>query len=599
MSTHAARLAALRDQLSRDRLDGFVVPLTDEHMSEYVGAYAQRLAWLTGFQGSAGTAVVLPAEAAIFTDGRYTIQVRQQVSAHDWQFVGVPETTVSGWLAEHAGEGARIGYDPWLHTAAWVAEAGAALAARRATLVPVDTNPVDAVWPDRPAPSDAKLTVQDTAHAGRNAADKRAEIADWLAAEQADALVLTALDSIAWLLNIRGGDVAHTPVALAYAIVAADGTADLFVASDKLTDAVRQHLGNAVRLHARAAFAEALGGYAGKRVALDPAFSVAAIGQALAAGGAELVLRRDPVLLAKACKTPAEIAGHRAASVRDGAALSRFLRWIATEGPKGTQTELSAAAKLEAFRRESGVLLDLSFDTISATGPNGALPHYHVTPEGDTRIERGQLYLVDSGGQYADGTTDVTRVVPIGAPTPEMRDRFTRVLKGHIALATAVFPQGTTGAQLDAFARRPLWEVGLDFAHGTGHGVGAYLSVHEGPARIAKPSYPGGGPQEPLRAGMILSNEPGYYKAGEYGIRIENLLLVVEREIPGGDMPVLAFETLTFSPIDRDLIDPALLTDDELSWLNAYHARVTEKIGAELGGEDKAWLSARCSPVVR
>jgi Xaa-Pro aminopeptidase len=599
MSTHAARLAALRDQLSRDRLDGFVVPLTDEHMSEYVGAYAQRLAWLTGFQGSAGTAVVLPAEAAIFTDGRYTIQVRQQVSADDWQFVGVPETSVSGWLVEHAADGARIGYDPWLHTAAWVAEAGAALAARGATLVPVDTNPVDAVWPDRPAPSDAKLTVQDAAHAGRNAADKRAEIADWLAAEQADALVLTALDSIAWLLNIRGGDVAHTPVALAYAIVAADGTADLFVAPDKLTDAVRQHLGNAVRLHDRAAFAGALGGYAGKRVALDPAFSVAAIGQALAAGGAELVLRRDPVLLAKACKTPAEIAGHRAASVRDGAALSRFLRWIEAEGPKGTQTELSAAAKLEAFRHESGVLLDLSFDTISATGPNGALPHYHVTPEGDTQIEPGQLYLVDSGGQYADGTTDVTRVVPIGTPTPEMRDRFTRVLKGHIALATAAFPHGTTGAQLDAFARRPLWEVGLDFAHGTGHGVGAYLSVHEGPARIAKPSYPGGGPQEPLRAGMILSNEPGYYKAGEYGIRIENLLLVVEREIPGGDMPVLAFETLTFSPIDRDLIDPALLTDDELSWLNAYHARVTEKIGAELGGEDKAWLSARCSPVVR
>ena len=599
MSTYAARLAALRDQLARDRLDGFVVPLTDEHMSEYVGAYAQRLAWLTGFQGSAGTAVVLPAEAAIFIDGRYTIQVRQQVSADDWQFVGVPETSVAGWLADHAADGARIGYDPWLHTAAWVAEAGTALAVRGATLVPVDTNPVDAVWPDRPAPSDAKLTVQDEAYAGRNAADKRAEIADWLAAEQADALVLTALDSIAWLLNVRGGDVARTPVALAYAIVAADGTADLFVAPDKLTDAVRQHLGNAVRLHDRAAFAAALGGYAGKRVALDPAFSVAAIGQALAAGGAELVLRRDPVLLAKACKTPAEIAGHRAASVRDGAALSRFLRWIATEGPKGTQTELSAAARLEAFRRESGVLLDLSFDTISATGPNGALPHYHVTPEGDTRIEPGQLYLVDSGGQYADGTTDVTRVVPIGPPTPEMRDRFTRVLKGHIALATAIFPAGTTGAQLDGFARRPLWEAGLDFAHGTGHGVGAYLSVHEGPARIAKPSYPGGGPQEPLRAGMILSNEPGYYKAGEYGIRIENLLLVTDCEVAGGDMPMLAFETLTFSPIERDLIDPALLTDAELSWLNAYHARVTEKIGAELEGEDKAWLSARCSPVVR
>ena len=599
MSTYTARLAALRAQLRRDRLDGFVVPLTDEHMSEYVGAYAQRLAWLTGFQGSAGAAAVLPAEAAIFTDGRYTIQVRQQVSADDWQFVGVPETSVADWLADHAPEGGRIGYDPWLHTADWVAQAGAALAERGATLVPVDTNPIDAVWPDRPAPSDAKLAVQDEAHAGRGSAEKRAAVADWLAAENADAVVLTQLDSIAWLFNIRGGDVAHTPVALAYTIVGADGTADLFVAPDKVTDAVRQHLGNAVRVHDRVAFAGALAERAGKRVAIDPAFSVAAIGQALTAGAAEILLRRDPVLLAKACKTPAEIAGHRAASVRDGAALTRFLRWIAIEGPKGGETELSAAAKLETFRRESGVLLDLSFDTISATGANGALPHYHVTPESNARIAPGQLYLVDSGGQYADGTTDVTRVVPIGAPTAEMRDRFTRVLKGHIALATAVFPEGTTGQQLDGFARRPLWEAGLDFAHGTGHGVGAYLSVHEGPARIAKPSYPGGGPQEPLRPGMILSNEPGYYKAGEYGIRIENLLLVEERAIAGGEAPMMAFETLTFSPIDRDLVDTALLTDAELSWLNAYHARVTEIIGPELEGEDKAWLVSRCSPVAR
>jgi Xaa-Pro aminopeptidase len=599
MSTHAARLAALRDQLARDRLDGFVVPLTDEHMSEYVGAYAQRLAWLTGFQGSAGTAAVLPAEAAIFTDGRYTIQVRQQVSAEDWQFVGVPDTSVAAWLAEHAPEGARIGYDPWLHTAGWVAEAGAALAARGATLVPVETNPVDAVWPDRPAPSDAVLSVQDDAHAGRASAEKRADVADWLAAEHADAVVLTQLDSIAWLFNIRGADVSRTPVALAYAMVGADGTADLFVAPEKLTDAVRQHLGNAVRVHDRTAFAAALAGYAGKRVALDPAFSVAAIGQALAAGGAELVLRRDPVILPKATKNPVEIAGHRAASERDAAALVRFLRWIEAEGPNGTQTELSAAARLEAFRRDSGLLLDLSFDAISATGPNGALPHYHVTPESDTRIEPGQLYLIDSGGQYADGTTDVTRVVPIGPPTAEMRDRFTRVLKGHIALATAIFPHGTTGQQLDALARLPLWQAGLDFAHGTGHGVGAYLSVHEGPARIAKPSYPGGGPQEPLLAGMILSNEPGYYKAGEYGIRIENLLLVEPRAIDGAEIEVLGFETLTYVPIERNLIDSALLTDAELSWLNAYHAMVAEKVGALVGGEDRAWLSAKCAPVVR
>ena len=599
MSTHSARLAALREQLRRDRLDGFVVPLTDEHMSEYVGAYAQRLAWLTGFQGSAGTAVVLPAEAAIFTDGRYTIQVRQQVSADDWQFVGVPETSVATWLADHAGKAARIGYDPWLHTAAWVEEAGRALAARGATLVPVATNPVDAVWPDRPAPSDAVLTVQDEANAGRGSAEKRAAVADWLGEQGADAVVLSALDSIAWLLNVRGGDVAHTPVALAYAIVDADGTADLFVAPEKVTDAVRQHLGNAIRLHDRAAFAGSLAGYEGKRVALDPGFAVAAIGQALAAGGATVLTLRDPTILAKAVKNPQEIAGHRAASARDGAALTRFLRWVAEEATKGGQTELSAAAKLLEFREATGVLRDTSFDTISATGANGALPHYHVTEESNAPILPGQLYLVDSGGQYADGTTDVTRVMPIGTPTAEMRDRFTRVLKGHIALATAVFPEGTTGAQLDGFARRPLWEAGLDFAHGTGHGVGAYLSVHEGPARIAKPSYPGSGPSEPLRPGMILSNEPGYYKAGEYGIRIENLLLVVETQPVGGDAPMLAFETLTFVPIEYDMIDVALLTDTELSWLNAYHAEVAEKIGPALDGEDRSWLISRCTPIAR
>ncbi|UVO50555.1 aminopeptidase P family protein [Sphingomonas sp. SUN019] len=597
MSTHTARLAALRDQLTRDRLDGFVVPLTDEHMSEYVGAYAQRLAWLTGFQGSAGTAVVLPAEAAIFTDGRYTLQVREQVSGDDWQFVGVPETSVAGWLGDHAEDGARIGYDPWLHTRAWVAEAEQALAARRATLVAVDTNPVDAVWPDRPAPSDATLSVQDDANAGRRSAEKRADVADWLAEQKADAVVLSALDSIAWLLNVRGGDVDRTPVALAYTVVNADGTADLFVAPEKMTHAVAQHLGNAVRVHDRAAFALTLGQFAGKRIAVDPALSVAAIPQAIEAGGGTVLALRDPTIIPKATKNPAEIAGHRAASIRDGAALTRFLRWVSIEAPKGGQTELSAAAKLNDFRLETGVLKDLSFDAISATGPHGAIPHYHVTEESNAPIEPGQLYLIDSGGQYADGTTDVTRVVPIGAPTQEMRDRFTRVLKGHIALATACFPSGTTGQQLDALARLPLWQAGLDFAHGTGHGVGSYLSVHEGPARIAKPSYPGGGPQEPLRAGMILSNEPGYYKADDYGIRIENLLLVVERDIPGGEATMLAFETLTLAPIDRDLIDPALLTTDELSWLNAYHARVDATIGPVLEGDNRRWLTSRCSPI--
>ena len=597
MSTYADRLHALREQLKRDRLDGFVVPLTDEHMSEYVGDYAQRLAWLTGFQGSAGSAAVLPEKAAVFTDGRYTLQVREQVDGTHWQYVPVPDVKISDWLADHAGEGARVGYDPWLHTRQWVKEATRALAATGAELVAVETNPVDAVWPDRPAPSDARLAIQSDVAAGRSSADKRQEIADWLAEKKADAVVLSALDSIAWTLNVRGGDVAHTPVALAYAIVQADGTADLYVAQHKLTDAVRQHLGNAVRLHDRLAFAGDLANYKGKRVAADPDRAVAAIFDALEAGGATVLSVRDPAVLAKAIKNETEIAGHRAASIRDGAALSRFLRWVEARAPQGGLTELDCVAKLQGFREATGVLKDTSFDTISATGAHGASPHYHSTPESNAELKPGELYLVDSGGQYEDGTTDVTRVIPVGEPSHEMKDRFTRVLKGNIALDTALFPHGTNGGQLDSFARRPLWETGLDFAHGTGHGVGAYLSVHEGPQRIAKPTYPGGGPAEPLLPGMILSNEPGYYKAGEYGIRIETLVLVVERAIAGGDMPMLGFETLTFVPIERALILPDLLTSDERDWLDTYHAHVLEKIGPELEGEDRAWLEAKCAPI--
>ncbi|MES2046346.1 MAG: aminopeptidase P family protein [Pseudomonadota bacterium] len=597
MSTYADRLAALRDQLRRDRLDGFVVPLTDEHMSEYVGAYAQRLAWLTGFQGSAGSAVVLPEEAAIFTDGRYTLQVREQVDGTNWAYVDVPATSVASWLGDHAPQGGRIGYDPWLHTRAWVEDATKALAERGATLVPVDTNPVDAVWPDRPAPSDARLSVQDDDRAGQSSAEKRAAIADWLAERKADAVVLSALDSIAWTLNVRGGDVAHTPVALAYVVVDADGTAELFVAPEKMSDAVAQHLGNAVKVRDRSEFAGALKGYAGKRVAVDPERAVAAIFDALDGGGATVLTLRDPTVLAKAVKNPAEISGHKAASARDGAALVRFLKWVEAEAPKGGLTELSCVARLQEFREATGVLKDTSFDTISATGAHGASPHYHSTPESNVPLEPGQLYLVDSGGQYADGTTDVTRVLPIGEPSDEMRDRFTRVLKGHIALATAVFPEGTNGGQLDSFARRPLWEAGLDFAHGTGHGVGAYLSVHEGPQRIAKPNYPGGGPSEPLRAGMIISNEPGYYKAGEYGIRIENLILVIEREIAGGDQKMLAFETLTFAPIERSLIVPGLLSQAERRWLDAYHAQVLDILGPQLDAAERAWLLEKCAPI--
>ncbi|MFE8585431.1 aminopeptidase P family protein [Sphingomonas sp. NCPPB 2930] len=595
--SHSARLAALRAELASLGLDGFVVPLTDEHMSEYVGDYAQRLGWLTGFGGSAGSAVVLADKAAIFTDGRYTLQVREQVSGDDYAYIPVPQDSVAGWLGRETAAGQRIGYDPWLHTRQQVADMTAALADRDAELVAVGANPIDAIWTDRPAPSPAVMTVQDDAVAGESAAAKRARIGEWLAEQRADAVVLSALDSIAWTLNVRGTDVAHTPVALSYAIVHADGETDLFVAPDKITPEVRAHLGNAVRLHDRAAFEGYLTGFAGKRVVADPERAVAAIAQALEAGGAKVLALRDPVVLTKAIKNPAEVAGHRAASVRDGAAMVRFLRWVESECPKGGQTELSAAARLLAFREATGLLKDTSFSTISATGAHGASPHYHVTEESNAAIELGQLFLIDSGGQYQDGTTDITRVMPIGAPTDEMRDRFTRVLKGHIGLATAVFPDGTLGGHLDSLARRPLWEVGLDYAHGTGHGVGAYLSVHEGPQRIAAPNYPGGAAMEPLRAGMMLSNEPGYYKAGEYGIRIENLVLVEPRAIAGADREMLGFETLTLCPIERTLIVAELLTAGERDWLNAYHARVAEVLAPELEGADRDWLLEKCAAI--
>ena len=593
MSSYEDRLKALRAQLVRQKLDGFVVPLTDEHMSEYVGAYAQRLAWLTGFQGSAGSAVVLPEEAAIFVDGRYTLQVREQVDGAHWQYESVPQTSIAAWLKDHAIEGARIGYDSWLHTRAWVKQATEALAQKGAELVAVDTNPVDAVWPDRPAPSDAKLVVHEDRYAGKNAAEKRADIADWLVSKKADAAVLSALDSIAWAFNIRGKDVERTPVALAYAIVHADATADLYVAPEKMDEAVAKHLGNAVRIHDRAAFADALADLQGKTVVADPERAVAAIFEALDAGGAQILSLRDPAVLPKAIKNDTEIAGHKAAQARDGAALSRFLHWIAVEAPKGGLTELSASDRLEAFRKDTGLLEDLSFDTISGAGPNGAVVHYRVEEKTNRPIEAGSFYLVDSGGQYRDGTTDVTRTIAIGSPSEEMKQRFTLVLKGHIALARAVFPLGTRGGQLDVLARQYLWAQGLDYAHGTGHGVGSFLSVHEGPQRIAT----FGGGDEPLGAGMILSNEPGYYKTGEYGIRIENLVLVEERAIAGGEKPMLGFETLTFAPIDRNAIATDLLDAGERAWVDAYHAQVLAVVGPQLDGEALAWLQSACAPL--
>jgi Xaa-Pro aminopeptidase len=597
MSTYADRLAALREQLKADRLDGFVVPLTDEHMSEYVGSYAQRLAWLTGFQGSAGSAVVLPEEAAIFVDGRYTLQVRSQVDGKHWSYQSVPETSAAEWLKEHAPKGARIGYDPWLHTRDWVKKAKASLASRGAELVAVGENPIDKIWSDRPEQSKAKLAVQPDEYAGKSAAEKRTDIAEWLEKNEADAAVLSALDSIAWAFNVRGQDVSRTPVALAYAIVNADGTADLFVASEKVGPEVRQHLGNGVRLHERHEFEGALSKFGGKTVAVDPERAVSAIFDALDKSGAKVLAVRDPTILPKALKNPVEMAGQKAAQVRDGAVIARFLKWLDDEAPGGEVDELVASDKLESLRRENPELRDLSFDSISGSGPNGAIVHYKSSEKTNRKLATGELYLIDSGGQYVDGTTDITRTVPIGEPTDEMRDRFTRVLQGHIAVATAVFPKGTRGTQIDSFARRPLWDAGLDYAHGTGHGVGSFLAVHEGPQRIAPVTSSQSGGDEPLAAGMLLSNEPGYYKTGEYGIRIENLVFVVEKQIEGAEKEMLGFETVTFAPIDRRLIEKDMLSEKELAWVNAYHAQVLEKIGPRLSGADREWLEKACAPI--
>ncbi|OSZ72156.1 X-Pro aminopeptidase [Sphingomonas sp. IBVSS1] len=598
MSTTSARLAALRTRLAADGLDGFVVPLTDEHMSEYVGDYAQRLAWLTGFGGSAGSAVVLADQAAMFTDGRYTVQVRQQVPADLFSYQDVPKTSAAQWLAEQAQAGQRFGHDPWLHTRAWAAGTTALLKAKGAELVAVANNPIDAVWADRPAPSLAPIEVHGDEFAGQSHAEKRAQVAAWLGTSGCDAVVIAALDSVAWLLNVRGRDVPRTPVALAFAIVHADASVDLFTAPAKITPALSAHLGPDVRCHPRDGFEAALKGFAGRRVSADPQSCVAAIFDALDAGGVTIVEARDPCVLPRAIKNKVEMAGTVAAHVRDGAALTRFLAWFDREAPKGGLDELSAAERLRQFRNETNSLEDLSFDTISAAGPNAALPHYRVSAETNLPITMDSIYLVDSGGQYRDGTTDVTRTMVVGTPTAEMKDRFTRVLKGHIALASALFPAGTKGVQLDALARQHLWAAGLDYNHGTGHGVGSYLSVHEGPQRIAAAwsAQPGG--DEPLQPGMILSNEPGYYKTGEYGIRIENLVLVEPRQAEGAERELLGFRELTLAPIDKRLVDLDLLTPAERAWWNDYHARVAAEIGPLItDAADQAWLAEACAPL--
>lgn len=603
MQTHEARLSALREELKRQKLDGFIVPISDEHMSEYVGSYAQRLGWLTGFGGSAGSAIVLQHKAAMFVDGRYTIQVRDQVDGNLYDYASTLDTNHANWLVANCEKGARIGYDAWLHSKGWVTALSAALARKGVELVATNGNPVDAVWDDQPAPSMALAAVHDDAHTGQSSAEKRAKISDWLKSEDLDAAVISALDSVAWLLNIRGADVDRTPVALSYLIAHADGTAELFIAPEKVTPGLEQHLGNAVSIRDRADFTAGLASLAGKNVAVDPDFGVAAISQILEEAGANPISVRDPAILPKAIKNPVEQQGHRDAQARDGAAVAKFLHWLSIEPSKGGQTELSAVAKLREFRDATGVLKDQSFDTISASGPNGALCHYRVDEDSNRNIEPGSVFLCDSGGQYLDGTTDITRTVWIAGPgdqaepTAEIRDRFTRVLKGHIQIARAVFPQGTNGGQLDALARQYLWEAGVDYAHGTGHGVGSFLAVHEGPQRIAKPSGGQAGTSQELFAGMILSNEPGYYKAEEFGIRIENLVLVEKKNIQGAEGTYLGFENLTWVPMARDMLDMSLLTAEEKQWWNDYHATTRAILAPQLAGDVLAWLENACQPI--
>ncbi len=596
------KLEGLRSALKTRGVDGFIIPICDEHMSEYVGAYAQRLCWLTGFNGSAGTGVVLSDKAAIAVDGRYELQVRAQVPGALYTYLDIPKDSLGRWIAENAASGARIGYDPWLHDERWLAAMGKLLGDRDISLVPVTPNPIDAIWHDQPGPSEAQAFVMTDAAAGRSSAEKRGQIIDWLKEKRLDATVMTALDSIGWTFNIRGADVSRTPVALAFALLHADGTTELFIDDAKLTPEVRAHLGNAVRTAPRFDIVTSLDALAGKRVAVDPERTVTAIIDRLEKAGAILVRERDPAVLAKAIKNPVEIAGMKAAHVRDGAAVTRFLRWVETEAPKGEIDELGAAAKLLDLRREAGEadgkpLIDLSFDTITGAGPNGALMHYRVNEETNRRLEMNNLYLCDSGGQYGDGTTDITRTVALGQPSEEMRRRFTQVLQGHIAIATARFPQGTRGCQIDAFARMFLWADGVDYGHGTGHGVGHFLAVHEGPQRIAKPAGGQAGTDEPLRAGMILSNEPGYYKPGHFGIRIENLVIVIDVDIPGAEQPMLGFETITFAPLDRSLIDTSILSEREIHWVDQYHADVMDRLGPTLSSDERGWLASACRPL--
>jgi Xaa-Pro aminopeptidase len=588
----SARVAMLRKALAARGVDGMILPLTDEHRSEYIPASAKRLTWLTGFTGSAGIVAVLPERAALFVDGRYTIQAKVQLDPAVFERCHVVEKPPADWLGEHLRKGQRLGFDPRLHVKAEVERYGRACAKAGAELVALNDNPIDEVWESRPPPPIAPIRPLDDAYAGEASADKRARIGDAVGKAGADVAVLSAPDSIAWLLNLRGGDIAYNPLTLSFALLHADGAVELFVDQRKL--APGQNLGNGVSVQPIAGFADGLGqlGRDGKRVLVDPGSTSVDVTGRLAAAGATLIEGDEPCVLPKACKNPVELDGARHAQRRDGAALCRFLCWVEKEALQRSVDEMEAAHRLDEERRKDPLFRGLAFDTISAAGPNSALAHYRFTAESNRVLEAGSLYLTDSGGQYLDATTDVTRTIAIGEPSDEMRRRFTLVLKSHIAVDQALFPAGTNGAQLDGLARRPLWQAGLDFDHGTGHGIGSYLCVHEGPARIAKTGTVA------LKPGMILSNEPGYYKADAYGIRIENLVIVVPRGVPeGGDREVMGFENMTRAPIDRRLIVTALLDADERAWLDNYHATVRADLIDLLEGSTADWLVAATAPL--
>ena len=589
-----ARLAALRAELARRSLDGFIVPRQDEFQGEYVAGYAERLRWLTGFAGSWGVAIVLADRAAIFVDGRYTVQVGEEVDTSLFVPHHLIDEPPPDWVGKNLRPGQVLGYDPWLLTPDQVRKYEAACTRAGATLEAADGNPVDAVWTDRPPRPQGSIEVQPTQFAGRTAAEKLEDIGAALAELEADAVLLTLPNSVAWVFNIRGSDVAYTPSVLAQAIVYRDGAADLFADRVRFADYGLDHVTQVANLREPRSLDAALAALGARkaRVLVDPASVPERLRARLEAEGAEVLTGRDPCILPKARKNPVEQEGARNAHRRDGAAMVRFLHWLDVTVPKGRLDEIAVAEKVAEFRGETGELKDLSFTTIAAAGPNAASPHYRVTHRSSRRLERNGLLLIDSGGQYQDGTTDITRTVILGRPTGEMKTRFTLVLKGMIGISRVRFPKGTCGSQIDILARAGLWNAGLDFDHGTGHGVGSYLSVHEGPARINKTD------RTPLEPGMILSDEPGYYRPGRYGIRIENLVLVQEpKPVAGGERPMLGFETLTLCPIDRRLIDAKLLAPEELAWLNAYHARVVKEIGPLLAAKDLRWLRKACAPI--